>query len=155
MLFSSPNSISLPSHLVQLLAEAQSLLKDRTPPEVYDLVFRQPLARQVILNLYQPGQGITPHVDLPNRYADGILGVSLIGGTSMVFSHDRGERHEVYLPPRSVYVLTGEARWVWSHGIEERTMDIVEGKDGEQTVMRDLRVSVTYRWLQQGGEVLS
>lgn len=155
MLFSSPNSISLPSHLIQLLDELQSMLKKELPPEIYDLVFRQPLARQVILNLYHPGQGITPHVDLPNRYADGILGVSLIGGTSMVFSHSRGERHEVYLPPRSVYVMTGEARWEWSHGIEERMVDVVEGKDGEQTVMRDLRVSVTYRWLQRGGEVLS
>jgi alkylated DNA repair dioxygenase AlkB len=121
-----------------------------------DVLFDQPLARQVILNLYPPGQGISPHIDLSNRYADGIIGVSLLGGCTMVFERD-GERYDVYRPERTVYVLTGEARWEWSHGIEGRLEDKVRGKGEEEveTRLRSTRVSVTFRWMRDGADVLA
>ncbi|ORY30991.1 hypothetical protein BCR39DRAFT_100177 [Naematelia encephala] len=150
---------AFPSHLERLLTTLNDLVASRVPLEV----FEQPLARQAILNLYPPGNGISPHIDLPHRYADGILGVSLCGGCVIDFSKEReqaskrgDEAYSVYLPPRSVYVLTGEARWQWAHGIEGRTHDIVLDDQGvKQTVQRGLRVSVTFRWMKEGGEVLS
>lgn len=64
--------------------------------------------------------------------------------------------HAVYLPPRSVYVLSGEARWGWAHGIAERLEDVVDdGGGGVRTLPRSLRVSVTFRWLLEEGAVLS
>jgi alkylated DNA repair dioxygenase AlkB len=157
MLFTrpDPHPSSLPRYLTELLDAISNLLKYPVPPETMDVLFDQSLARQVILNLYPPGQGISPHIDLPNRYADGIIGVSLLGGCTMVFERD-GERYDVYLPERTVYVLTGEARWEWSHGIEGRLEDKVRGKGEEEveTRLRSTRVSVTFRWMRDGADVL-
>ncbi|WVF69960.1 hypothetical protein IAT40_004745 [Kwoniella sp. CBS 6097] len=159
MLFEAPKHFStgssLPDYIHQLIDHIKDYLKPHIPKETAQLIFDQPLARQVILNLYPPGQGITPHVDLPNRYADGIIGCSLIGGCVMTLQKST-ERHDVYMPPRTVYVLSGAARWDWSHGIEGREYDIVTRGDdgGEKTILRDLRVSVTFRWLKEGADLL-
>jgi len=165
MLFSRPNSNSLPAYLISLSNNLEHLLEPLLRPDVLKAVFNQPLARQVILNLYPPGTGMSPHIDLPKRYADGILGISLIGGTVMTFtkpasdhnrSQRRQQRYEVYIPPRSLYVLTDEARWDWEHGIEGRLEDVVRGEDGRKvTILRDMRVSVTFRWMSEGADVLS
>lgn len=32
---------------------------------------REPLFDQMICNYYEPGQGITPHVDILSKFADG------------------------------------------------------------------------------------
>lgn len=176
-------SSSLPPHLATLDGTIAELLADRLPPSVHGVAFGQDLARQAILNLYVPGTGISPHVDLPRRYADGIVGVSLAGGCVMSFERatagqmeglemetdrmapggsyreDDGEegryRYDVYLPPRSVYVMAGPARWEWAHGIAYRSEDVVlEGKD-ERVIPRALRVSVTLRWMKEGAGLLS
>ncbi len=135
------------------------------------------------LLLRHPGEGIAPHVDLLNRFGDGIVGVSLGGGASMRFARaqaprgrwdaddaaaqgggggggdgdEDGEFHEVWLPPRSVLVLTREARYEWTHGIAPRMRDKVEdaaGRGGWQWHERGVRVSVTFRWLLPGAEIV-
>lgn len=74
---------------------------------------------------------------------------------------DREERHDAYLPPRSVYILSGPARWDWTHGIEARSEDVVDKRGLEkeemetETILRDLRLSITFRWLKPGANVLS
>jgi 2OG-Fe(II) oxygenase superfamily len=141
-----------------------------------------PRARQAIINLYRPGEGIAPHVDLLNRFGDGIVGVSLGGGVAMRFERARtgmgtggsarepepglerepgldGQAYEVWLPPRSVLVLTGEARYEWTHGIAPRTRDRVEdggsgSGSGWEWQERGVRVSVTFRWLLPGAEIV-
>lgn len=139
---------------MRVLDDVSQLLGSLLPVDITDTLFEQPLARQVILNLYPPGQGISSHIDLPNRYADGIIGVSLLGGCVMAFR--RGdERYGICLPERTVYVMTGEARWEWSHGIEGRMEDVVEGQRGVETKLRGTRVSMTFRWMRDGADVLS
>ena len=64
------------------------------------------------------------------------------------------ERYNAYMPERTIYVMTREARWGWSHGIEGRISDLVEGRDGDETKLRSTRVSVTFRWMKEGAEVL-
>jgi alkylated DNA repair dioxygenase AlkB len=158
MLFTRPppHPSSLPTYLLELQDSIRSLLSTQLPLDEVSTALDQPLARQVILNLYPPGQGISPHIDLPNRYADGIIGVSLTGGTSITFEHEeKGLRHEVYLPERTVYVMTGEARWEWSHGIDGRVSDLVRGHDGVETKLRSTRVSVTFRWMKEGADLLA
>ncbi|OCF41688.1 hypothetical protein I317_04494 [Kwoniella heveanensis CBS 569] len=168
MLFEAPKHLSansnLPAYIHELIDRIRVLLLPQLPAEIMALLFDQSLARQVILNLYPPGEGITPHVDLPNRYADGIIGCSLIGGCVMTLQEVNGDhrpdecgRYDVYLPPRTVYVLSGEARWDWTHGIKGREFDIVQGEDGagERTLLRDLRVSATFRWMKDGADILS
>ena len=155
MLFTRPppHPSSLPPYLLELQTTARTLLESLISQDDFKTALDQPLARQIILNLYPPGDGISPHIDLPNRYADGIIGVSLTGGTTMTFQ--RGdERYDAYMPEWTIYVMTGEARWEWSHGIEERSSDLVEGRDGVETKLRSTRVSVTFRWMKAGAEVL-
>lgn len=156
MLFSRPPSegaSSLPPHIGALDAALSALLRPHLPPEAHTLAFGQKLGRQAILNLYAPGSGITPHIDLPGRYADGIVGASLTGGCVMTFTRE-GMRHDVYLPPRSVYVMSGPARWEWAHGIAYRSEDVVlDGKE-ERTIPRGLRLSVTLRWMKPGAGLL-
>ncbi|ODN94371.1 hypothetical protein L198_05230 [Cryptococcus wingfieldii CBS 7118] len=167
MLFEPPPSQTarkpLPSYMTSLLSSIRNLISDSIPPKVGSVVFKQDLARQVIVNLYPPGQGISSHIDLPNRYADGIIGCSLIGGCVMSFSRPVPDSaselgvYRVYLPPRSIYILSGAARWEWAHGIAGTLEDVVEREDGEgeDTLLRDLRVSVTFRWMKDGADVLS
>jgi len=60
------------------------------------------------------------------------------------------EQVPVWLPPRSLLVLTGAARYCWKHGITPRHCDTVPGKllghaDGLTLAQRDTRVSLTLR----------
>jgi hypothetical protein len=122
------SSSGLPPPLQSLLSAIEDLLRPHLPPDIYDVAFQAKPghARQAILNLYNPGEGISPHVDLLRRYADGIVGVSLQGTCVMDFvrctgssedSHssqysDEGwSEYGVFLPERSVIVLTGDARY--------------------------------------------
>ncbi len=172
---------AFPPFLGALLDATATLLRRGTaalPAETHALLFPFPgaaaaaaqdddserRARQAIVNLYRPGEGIAPHVDLLNRFGDGIVGVSLGGGVAMRFARvadggaGDGDVYEVWLPPRSVIVLTGEARYEWTHGIAPRSRDKVE-EDGSgarrwQWHCREPRVSVTFRWLLPGAEIV-
>lgn len=65
------------------------------------------------------------------------------------------QRHGVFLPERSVIAFTGEARYAWKHGIERRVADYVGFGDGEDSwVDRGTRLSVTFRWMLPGADVV-
>ena len=174
----SPSSTKLPSFLSDLLSTLSALLRPSVPPEIHDLLFSPspasyegpPRARQAIINLYWPGEGITPHVDLLDRYGDGIMGVSLGSGCAMQFARIAEEQPQMdapspsppeecalYLPKGSVVIMTGEARYGWTHGIGKRFDDWVEVSPGSaQSILleRDMRVSITFRWLLPGADVV-
>jgi hypothetical protein len=71
---------------------------------------------------------------------------------------DAADGYEVWLPSRSVLVLTGEARYEWTHGIASRVRDKVEDDGGEegrwQWQERGVRVSITFRWLLPGADIV-
>ena len=63
----------------------------------------------------------------------------------------------MFLPHGSVYVMSEEARYGWTHGIDGRTEDWVQDRAGSTTgrwVMRSKRVSITFRWLLPGADVV-
>lgn len=171
----TPGSTSgLPPCLTDLISLLDDLLRPAVPPETHDLLFSPspashngpPRARQAIINLYWPGEGISPHVDLLDRYGDGIIGVSLGSGCTMQFSKaspglDAEPRASnacaLYLPKGSVLVLTEDARYHWTHGIEKRFDDLVEefpGSAHSAVLERDVRLSITFRWLLPGADVV-
>ncbi|KAJ3532808.1 hypothetical protein NMY22_g7594 [Coprinellus aureogranulatus] len=143
MLFGHPPGIeqsadaksNLPGVLLALLENLASSLRPILPDPTFDLLFPSTpkQARQAIINLYRPGEGITPHVDLLGRYADGIIGVSFGSGCVMRFDQaevpesEERPRWDLYLPERSVLVLSEEARYGWTHGIDKRTQDYFSG----------------------------
>ncbi|KAI0677717.1 hypothetical protein C8Q78DRAFT_1066175 [Trametes maxima] len=146
-----PKASGLPTCLTDLISLLGDLLRPAVPAATYDLLFSPspashsgpPRARQAIINLYWPGEGITPHVDLLDRYGDGIIGVN--------------DECALYLPKGSVLVMTEEARYQWTHGIEKRFDDLVEALPGSpRSVLleRDVRLSITFRWLLPGADVV-
>jgi alkylated DNA repair dioxygenase AlkB len=97
---------------------------------------------QVIVNEYQPGQGISAHIDCVPCFADTIASLSLGSPCLMDFTHSKtGEKSSLMLEPRSLLVLTGDARYVWQHAIAERKTDRYQG----QVIQRARRISLTFR----------
>ncbi len=100
---------------------------------------------QVIVNEYEPGQGIAAHVDR-GCFGPTVATLSLGDAWPMEFAPYRPRRGsgtasegkpELVLEVGSILVLTGDARWNWTHRIAART------KDGPRS--RQKRVSVTFR----------
>ena len=74
---------------------------------------------QILVSRYPEGAGIGWHRDAP-MFGSKIAGVSLAAPCRMRFQRSiKGERQTaaVELEPRSVYVLSGKARWSWQHSI--------------------------------------
>ena len=95
---------------------------------------------QATVNDYPAGKGISSHVDNHAAFLDGLAALSLLSGTVMEFSRGSDTRL-VFLPPRSLLILLGEARLQWRHGITDRSTDSVDGT----VVPRSRRLSVTMR----------
>jgi len=73
---------------------------------------------QVIVNKYERNDGITPHIDTP-RYGEKIITLSLGDDCVMTFSREP-HVYNIYLPRRSLVVLTGDARYKWMHSISSK-----------------------------------
>jgi alkylated DNA repair dioxygenase AlkB len=94
-----------------------------------------------LINEYRPGTPIGWHRDAPQY--DFVAGLSLLSACRMKFrpyiapsgpkSSRRSATHEIALPPRSAYLLTGDARQAFEHHIPP---------------VAQLRYSVTFRTLR-------
>jgi alkylated DNA repair dioxygenase AlkB len=100
------------------------------------------LPDQLIVNDYEPGQGISNHIDCEPCFTGIIASLSLGSSCVMNFTNkESGDVIPVFLEPRSLVVLEGGARYGWMHGIPARKSDDVVGR----TVRRSRRVSLTFR----------
>ncbi|XP_008307998.1 alkylated DNA repair protein alkB homolog 8 [Cynoglossus semilaevis] len=84
---------------------------------------------QLTVNQYEAGQGIPPHVDTHSAFEDTILSLSLGAQTVMEFRNPDGRFVPVLLPGRSLLVMKGESRYLWTHGITPRKFDMVPAGD--------------------------
>ncbi|XP_042695038.1 alkylated DNA repair protein alkB homolog 8 isoform X3 [Centrocercus urophasianus] len=113
---------------------------------------------QLTVNQYEPGQGIPPHIDTHSAFEDEIISLSLGSEIVMDFKHPDGHTVAVMLPRRSLLVMTGESRYLWTHGITPRKYDVIQASELGQKVgtitadVRDLtlkrretRTSFTFR----------
>ncbi|MFK4268363.1 alpha-ketoglutarate-dependent dioxygenase AlkB [Streptomyces milbemycinicus] len=103
-------------------------------------------ADQVIVNEYQPGQGISAHVDCVPCFGPVVAAISLGSSCLMDFTNPDpdpadGAKLAVPLAPGSLLVMAGPARYAWRHAIAARKSD--PGAAGR--VPRGRRVSVTFR----------
>lgn len=90
-----------------------------------------------LLIRYDPGAGIGWHKDRP--VFEQVIGVSLGAGTVLTFRKREGSRFarvKVPLEPRSAYLLSGEVRHEWEHGIAAHEA---------------LRWSITFRSMSEKG----
>jgi alkylated DNA repair dioxygenase AlkB len=97
---------------------------------------------QLIVNEYQPGQGITNHVDCEPCFGETITSISLNSYCIMDFVNIiNKQKIEIMMEPRSLVVIHGPARHMWTHGIAQRKADHVNGIKYD----RQLRISLTFR----------
>lgn len=97
---------------------------------------------QVIVNEYTPGQGITPHIDCKPCFAETIASLSVGAACLMAFANKTlGQSYSVILERRSLLVMSGIARYEWTHSIPARKRDVLDGR----TVPRERRLSLTFR----------
>lgn len=79
---------------------------------------------QGLLIRYDPGAGIGWHRDRP-QYGE-VIGLSLSAPTTMRLRRRKEDgsfaRTNLALPPRSLYLLSGEVRWEWEHSIAPMTV---------------------------------
>ena len=88
---------------------------------------------QAIVTEYTPGAGIGWHRDAPVFGV--VAGISLLADCDFRFRRgESGRSLALSVAPRSVYKLTGEARWGWQHHIPP---------------MKTLRYSITFRTLRK------
>jgi len=94
-----------------------------------------------VINEYIPPLGIAPHKDYP-AFGPIVACVSLGSDIVLDLSYPAREQEvSVHVPARSLWVLGGEARSNWRHGIAPRLTDIIHGERRK----RARRVSITFR----------
>ena len=110
------------------------------------------LPDQVIVNEYLGRQGISRHIDQPCIFAEHVATISLLETWGMVFRHRNSkEKVEKRLARRSVAVLTGDARYRWTHEIPQRTNELLMDRQGKRKrVERSRRISLTFRTTRLG-----
>jgi alkylated DNA repair dioxygenase AlkB len=116
----------IPDWLRPLRAKAAKLANVDPADFVHALVTR-----------YDPGVGIGWHRDRPQF--DRVVGISLKGGATLRFRQrtlSGFRRASLELAPRSAYLLSGEVREQWEHGIAAHNA---------------LRYSITFRTLSERG----
>lgn len=69
---------------------------------------------QVIVNRYLPGQGISAHIDR-DSFGPFIVCFSLGTVSGRMVFRNGDKKFELEVPPRSLYAMTGEARYKYTH----------------------------------------
>lgn len=128
---------------------------DSIPKLIYELMmsfikkgYLKCEANQVIINYYEPGQGIAAHRDHYPIFDEEISTLSLGSTYNMILKHhsshpeyDKDIEISVRLEIGSLLVLRKDARMTWTHEIKKVKNDVVDG----QRIPRGKRTSLTFR----------
>ena len=95
---------------------------------------------QVIINEYNPGQGIAFHIDCVPCFNDTVVSLSL-GSQCVMDLRKKDVVVNKVLNQKSILILKGESRYDWFHGIRANTTDLINSK----RVQRGRRISITFR----------
>lgn len=127
------------------VAVAERLVERKIVPQMPD---------QLIVNEYVRDQGIGRHIDREPDFADDIAMISLLESWEMVFRKKGNNKikHNVVLDNRSVAVMSGPARYQWTHEIPSRKSEPgPKLPDGTRPrVLRNRRLSLTFRKVLKG-----
>ena len=118
---------------------------------IYIDEFTDNVPDQVIINEYQPGQGISAHIDCQPCFGPHIISLSLGSTVPMVFrptnlgspfQHTSINSLSLDLEPGMLLTLSEDARYRWTHEIPARKFDPVPDEEPRQ---RQRRISITFR----------
>lgn len=98
------------------------------------------IPNQVIVNEYLSDQGIGAHIDRVS-FGPEVATISLLESWPMTFKNREGLALDVLLEVGSLAVMTGAARYEWTHQIRPRRFDTHTGVK----VQRIRRLSLTFR----------
>jgi len=122
-------------------------------PDLYKDLFKGKLEKiailkdwlpdQLIINEYLPGQGIGAHTDHTTKFGPVIACLTLGSGVEIEFTKIGGTEppFHIYVEPNSLYIMSGDSRYLWKHAIIHRKSDQVNGK----VKHRGTCLSLTYR----------
>lgn len=105
---------------------------------------------QCIVNEYDRDQKIGKHIDgkrgeRPNIFGPKIVSISVGADTNFIFINtDTKEKVEIYVPRRSMIVMSGDSRYKWTHEIPRRLSVKIDGK-WEKKKKDYRRISLTFR----------
>lgn len=110
--------------------------------QLYRENLTETLPDQLIINEYEPGQGIAAHIDCVPCFGETIISLSLGSVCVMDFTHSQTKQKiPILLLPGSLLILQKQARSEWQHSIAPRKKDKYEGKE----FVRTRRISLTFR----------
>lgn len=133
---------SSPDIPLKCLEVAERIIDTTYIPENNSSLKFSQLINQLTVNEYLPGQGIAPHIDTEACIGPIIYVINLGAGIVMQMKNKKlGLKKNIWIPQRSLYIMTGDARYEWSHGIKPRSSDVVDGI----LINRSRRVSLTFR----------
>ena len=100
-----------------------------------------------LVNEYMIHQGIQPHID-KEGFGKVIVGISLLEDINMIWTRG-SQKVEIFVPRRSLYVMSGESRRLWKHSIPKRKT--VTNEAGIRVKKKEgyRRISLTYRQLEE------
>eukprot|EP01059_Diplonema_ambulator_P011555 TRINITY_DN21526_c0_g1_i4.p1 TRINITY_DN21526_c0_g1~~TRINITY_DN21526_c0_g1_i4.p1 ORF type:complete len:370 (+),score=72.63 TRINITY_DN21526_c0_g1_i4:45-1154(+) len=118
------------------------------------LVASDQVPNQVIVNRYEPGQGISLHSDR-HCFGDFVYSLSLGDDATMALVNTmdtlaaeagapKGSAVLLHLKARSLLCMRSQSRWKWQHGLAATRTDL--GPQFEP-VMRKTRTSITFRYV--------
>lgn len=124
------------------LGELPNWLKD-IALNIYQKKIIDFIPDQAIINEYESGQGIAPHIDCEPCFGDTIVSISLGSTCIMNFEREPHSKNkvEILIAPRTLLVMKKESRYNWYHGIPPRKTD----KFNDELIKRKRRISVTFR----------
>jgi alkylated DNA repair protein alkB family protein 8 len=96
---------------------------------------------QLIINEYLPGQGISAHIDDTNKFGSIIACITLNSGVQIDFLKSGNQPQKIYVGANSLYIMSGDARYLWKHSIASRQSDIID----DERHYRKKRISLTFR----------
>jgi len=123
---------SIPNFMEKLVNDLSEICKTRLKLQNIPYIFNQ-----CIVNNYEIGQGISAHIDHKN-YGPVIACFTLNSGATMRFRKDN-EVVDIHVKPNSLYVMTNDARYKWTHEMTTTKFD--------NKIKRNRRVSITFRYV--------
>jgi|694.fasta_scaffold113091_2 hypothetical protein len=118
----------------------EKCLKNGNLPEF----IKKEIPNHVLINKYPIGDGCRDHTDELKFWNNWILGISVGSGCTVEFILG-DKKIRVWMPPLSMYILTEDARYKWTHGITYNNSDSVYG----DIIPRDERISITFRKIHE------
>ena len=68
---------------------------------------------------YNIGVNFSAHYDSKKRWEEFIVGINLNSSAEMYFTKKDTKTITIKIPPRSIYILSGDSRYKWRHGIKK------------------------------------